>query len=330
MGRSDREDHELTEEMPSNYPLKISEATLNEIIENSEAIPADRISGSLSRLNNLYALAVFYIRASSRGARSELNLAIKDLRREIKHLNDALQFHSWIFEPMRLAAVDKWLQEKSRSTDPMPSQANALANPMESLADLDQSLKQVTDALDHLKDMAQHYDGLEGSLNADLLDWISGNGDGTGQLVRAELSTYFAKGGQIGADTLILRNIAQLYEYAFDRRFSINSVAHTTKYNEELGQLLDSAEDEATVPRQLISDYSGPEIDFVSAVIHSLKLRNAFLRQSTDDPKDRRLISLTGERSATDLELANRIGDLWKNDLRRLNKAAGGLNSRQQ
>jgi hypothetical protein len=303
----------------------VTEDTLNEIIGRSEPIPAERFSRTLEMLQALYGLAFFYIRVSSRQVRTDLAKGIKDFRREIKQLDAALSHHRWILEPLRLATLDKWLHEKLQSHTSTTSRVSELIHPSQIVVDLEASLKQLTIALTYLERMVQYYDRLTGSAN--LLEWITENGVGQGQFVRAELSSYFAKGGGINADTRILRNIAELYKYAFEREFSIDSAVSSAKYNEELGDLFLASNEPSKIPRKLISDYSGPALDFACAVIHSLQLRAAFLRQPSDDRWDRRNISLLGKRAATDLELSNKIGDLWTADMKRTRKASKSVNS---
>jgi hypothetical protein len=293
------------------YYLEVTEDTLDEIV-GSEQIPAERRSRAVQMLKFLYDVAFFHLRVSSRQVRTELDKGVKNIRREVEQLSDALARHRWILEPLRLATFDKWLHEKSQSHNPAQSK-DKLLHPPQIVCDLEESLEQLTTAFTYLEKMVHDYDRPKGS--ADLLKWITENGDGQGQFVRAELSTYFAKGGGINADTLILRNISELYRYLFEREFSINSAIGSVNYNRELGEL--QSEYPLKRPRELISDYSGPSLDFACNVLWSLQLEAAFLPQPSDDPLDHRKISLLGERSATDVELSNRIGDLWTADKKR-------------
>src|SRR3954470_2518109 len=139
MGGTDRKDHKLIDRVLPAYPLQISEATLAEIAEHSEAIPNERLSGALTMLTTLYALAHFHALTSSRKVRSDLDLGIKDLLHEVRRLDCALQLHRWIFDPMHLASVDKWMQAPPQRLDAMESRSVA-RNPLETLAYLEDLL----------------------------------------------------------------------------------------------------------------------------------------------------------------------------------------------
>jgi hypothetical protein len=184
------EDYKLNDEVLNHSPLIISETTLKEIMDNSDVIAPERLPETLERLNTLYALAVFYIRTSSRKVRTDFNKGISDLQRDIKQLSNSLDVHRWMFEPMRLAVLDDWFREKSQNADSALGTIKKPNNPLNNLADVHEPLEELANSLARLENMAQHYDRLNDGW--DLLNWVRANGLGTAQIVRAELSSYFA------------------------------------------------------------------------------------------------------------------------------------------
>src|SRR4051794_14726713 len=162
-------------------------------------------------LTTLYSSAHFHALTSSRKVRSDLDFGIKDLLHEVRQLDCALQLHRWIFDPMHLASVDKWMQANPQRLDAMESRS-VPRNPLETLAYLEDLLEQLTDGLKDLQHDAGAFDRID--TQSALLSWIGQNRGEVGHRVRVELSSYLAK-SRIGADTLIIRNIAELYEYAF-------------------------------------------------------------------------------------------------------------------
>lgn len=295
---------------------RISETTLDEFFGGSEEIPPERIPGTVSRLRTLCALAAFYARVSSREVRTDLAKGTKALQKKIKELDSVLDNHSWIFSPLSLAVEDKRLLENGRDLKIKIDSSETIFNPWLAVANIDEPLKQLAGALAYLEQMIQCYDALA-STHTDLLTWVTEHNTVAGQFVRAELASYLAKGGGIGVDTLILRNIAQLYRFAFNSGFSINSAIGTAKYNDELGELRLDPACAGKTNRELLSDYDGPSLNFASDIICSLELESLFLPHSPNYREKHRDLTWTGGATINYLVLSNRLGDLWTNDIRR-------------
>lgn len=295
---------------------RISKTTLDDFFGGSETIPPERIPGTVSRLRTLCAIAAFYARVSSREVRTGLAKGTKALQKTIKELDNALDNHSWIFEPLSLAVEDKRLLENGQGPEIETISCETVSNPWNAVANIGEPLKQLAGALAYLKQMIQCYDALA-STNTDLLTWVAEHKTVAGQFVRAELASYLAKGGGVNVDTLILRNIAQLYRFAFDSEFSISSAIGTAKYNDELGELRLDPACAGKTNRELLSDYDGPSLNFASDIICSLQLESLFLPHSPASREKRHDLTWTDGAPLNYLELSNRLGDLWTNDIRR-------------
>lgn len=318
-------------------PHDLLETILDQIQANRE-IPPEKLIGTIDRLELIYSLAIFHKQYSSRQMRSDLDLATNDLLREIRKLQVTLRNSEWMVEPLRLVAVHAWI-ENERSKPPSTETRRAdLVMPSDSIQQLETPLNELTEALVHLQDTAKEYD-LLGNDSA-LLKWIERGNTETGQLVRAELSTYFQKGGGIKPDTLIIRHVAELYEYVFDQKFSVTSSAGKVSYENKLGEIALERLNAGVDSRENISrpsQYEGPALRFACVVINCLGLQNIFspleTRNSDDDAaltnykeNRNRMFALQG-REVPDKRLADRIGHIWKNDAKRKRRASRSSDS---
>lgn len=312
-------------------PHDLLEKVLDQIQANRE-IPPEKLIGTTDRLELLYSLAVVHQQYSSRQMRSDLDLATKDLLREIRKLQATLRNTAWMEEPLRLAAIHAWTESK-RQQSSAQTERTELFIPSDGLQQIEQPLNQLTETLAHLQDTASDYD-LLGDDSA-LLKWIERGNTDTGQLVRAELSTYFKKGGGIRPDTLIIRRIAELYEHAFDQKFSVTSSAGKVSYEEKLGDLaLDGLDTGADSSKKVSKppQYEGNALRFACVVINCLGLQNIIIPLETRNPADdatatddkenyNRTFALQG-RSVPYERLADRVGHIWKNEAKRKRKAS--------
>jgi len=320
-------------------PHDLLEKILDKIKANRE-IPPEKLNGTIDRLEILYSLAVVHQQYSSRQMRSDLDLATKDILREIRKLQATLRNAAWMAEPLRLAAIHAWTENKRPQTSAQTGRTE-LVIPSDSLQRIEQPLNELTRTLVHLQDTARDYDLLGG--DSALLNWIGQGNTETGQLVRAELSTYFKKGGGIKPDTLIIRHIAELYEYAFDQKFSVTSSAGKASYEEKLGDLeLEGLDTRADSPKRVSRppQYEGNALRFACVVINCLGLQNIIVPYEQSDlgyepsvTGDRepdkydlinynRTFALRG-RSVPYQHLADRIGHIWKNEAKRERRASG-------
>ncbi|WP_157790876.1 hypothetical protein [Bradyrhizobium elkanii] len=312
-------------------PHDLLERTLDKIQANRE-IPPEKLVGTIDRLEILYSIAIVHQQYSSRQMRSDLDLATKDILREIRKLQATLRNTAWMAEPLRLAAIHAWTENK-RPQSSAQTRRTELVVPSDSLQQIEQPLNDLTETLVHLQDTVRDYD-LLGDDSA-LLKWIGQGNTETGQLVRAELSTYFKKGGGIKPDTLIIRHIAELYEYAFDQKFSVTSSAGKAAYENRLGKLeLEKLNNEADSRESSSrpSQYEGNALRFACAVINCLRLQNIIVPLETRSPADdppvtndkenyNRAFALQG-RSVPYQHLADRIGHIWKNEAKRKRRAS--------
>lgn len=322
--------------MAGTGPLKLPQDLLDHLLDQiqvSREIPPEKLVGTIDRLEFLYSLAIFHKQYSSRQMRSNLDLATNDLLREIRKLQTTLRNTAWMAEPLRLEAVHTWIENSRSEPSSTETRSADLVMPSDSIQQLETPLNELTEALVHLQDTAKEYD-LLGNDSA-LLEWIEQGSSEMGQLVRAELSTYFQKGGGIKPDTLIVRHIAKLYEYAFDLKFSVTSSVGKVSYlnkvgNLDLQKLTPGAASRENISRP--SQYEGPALRFACAVINCLGLQNIVFpleaRNPDDDPavtnykeNHNRMLALQG-REVPDKQLADRIGHIWKNDAKRKRQAS--------
>ena len=87
--------------------------------------------------------------------------------------------------------------------------------------------------------------------------------------IRNELVPHFRKRGGIGPDTTAVRRIAEIYEFAFERRFSINP--------RETYERSDVKIDLSNQAR-----YSGRSVKFACAVVKALKITASSCRTRTN------------------------------------------------
>jgi hypothetical protein len=289
-------------------------------LQSIEAVPAAKLAGARRRLCLLYSLAALQQTYSSRQIRSELDIAAKDLNREVDQLRDTLRYRAWFIErPLQLAASDLRSQERRSRAIPEPVE---LISPSCVAEELEEALVQLTRVLAHFKAMADSFDKIE-QTDAGLLEWIEQGSHLVDRQVRAELSTYLTKGGRgLKPDTLILRHIRHLYEYIYDRDFSIKAIS-TVELEKRIGARnlarLDSQLDEGD---EAIARYEGAGVVFAATIIKSLGLQGCFIAADRDTV-DGKLYSyeqaLAG-RPVNSTELVNRIGHTWKNDRQRRSK----------
>ncbi|WP_316186487.1 hypothetical protein [Bradyrhizobium sp. SZCCHNRI2014] len=300
----------------------ISENTVDQILAAMRNPPKIARSKWPQLTNLLYELIILVHtehRLSSMNTRTKLDKTLKPLLRDVASLRRRIgeeELH-WMNKLLSVAALDLYVKS-AKSTD--PHDAKRYVPPHDILEQTEGPLREFERLLDHLCDMIEQFDRVD---PGEYYNWIGSAGSKREVYVRNEVVPHFRKRGGVGPDTIAVRQIATIYEYAFDKRFNVNSVEDTPGYQRQR-----AARVKATLPR-----YSGRAVDFSCAVIKALQLEGFFAAyaqdRSTTEKKQRedqhesrewKRASALMERRISEVHLINRVGDIWTNDSRRSKK----------
>lgn len=301
--------------------LYITENTLDEILATMGdplAIAPSKHQGTIERLRELYLAVHTEHRLAPMNTRTKLDKTLKPLLRQSLDLqrrigDDEIQ---WMNKILSIAALDLRLKSKKSGTS---SEKGAYIPPPDILQRTESALNDFSKLLNHLRTMMDQFDELGPEEYA---EWIRSPGTEKEVYVRNEITPHFRKRGGIGADTIAVRHIAEIYEFAFERPFSVNWRDSYKRSDAEI--------DSSNQPRY----YSGESVKFACAVVKVLKIGGIIVPltekylSATEPDLDKSQLdisALSRERAfageaVRESWLVNRIGDLWLNDSRRQEK----------
>ncbi|MBR1240261.1 hypothetical protein JQ620_09005 [Bradyrhizobium sp. AUGA SZCCT0274] len=299
--------------------LYITENTLDEILATmSDPLPIvpDKRPEIIERLRELYLAVHIEHRLAPMNTRTKLDKTLKPLLRQSLDLqrrigDDEIQ---WMNKILSITALDLYVQSKKAGA---LSKKDTYIPPQDILERTEQSLSDFSKLLSHLCNMMDQFDELEPK---EYPIWIGNAGTEREMYIRNEIVPHFRKRGGIGPDATAVRRISEIYEFAFERPFSINP-----REPYERGDVDSSNQ----------ARYSGRSVKFACAVVKALKidgiivpLTDKYLADTEPDADKSKLdlSALSRERAfageaAAESWLINRIGDLWINDSRRQEKA---------
>lgn len=301
--------------------LYISESTLDEVLAGMRdplPLAQDKRPQIVKRLRDMYLAVHIEHRLAPMGTRTDLDKALKPLLRQSLDLQRRIgdEEIQWMNKILSVAALDRYVQSKKSGAS-----SNTYVPPPNILERTESALSDFSKLLEHLCNMIDHFDKLDPNEYA---EWIGSAETEREVYVRNEITPHFRKRGGLGPDTIAVRHIAEIYEFAFERQFSINP---RENYKRD--------DDDVEIDPSMLARYSGKAIEFACAVAHVLKIGGIFVPYREKDPSAihpngqsridvlalNREMALAGERVAEG-RLINRIGDLWINDSRRQRKAA--------
>lgn len=300
--------------------LYITENTLDEILatmSNPLPIAPDKRPEIIEHLRQLYLAVHIEHRLAPMNTRTKLDKTLKPLLRQSLDLqrrigDDEIQ---WMNKILSIAALDLYVQSKKAGA---PSKKDTYIPPQDILERTEKSLGDFSKLLSHLCAMIDEFDELEPK---EYPIWIGNAGTERETYIRNEIVPHFRKRGGIGPDTTAVRRIAEIYEFAFERPFSINPREPYERGNVEIGSSKQAR-------------YSGRSVKFACAVVKALKidgiivpLTDKYLSDTEPDADKSQLdlSALSRERAfageaVAESWLINRIGDLWIIDSRRQEK----------
>jgi hypothetical protein len=298
--------------------LYISESTLDEILASMrDPLPIGRDGRPqiIERLRDLYLTVNIEHRLAPTNTRTALDKALKPLLRQTLDLQRRIgddEIH-WMNKILSIAALDLYVQSKnsqvsSRNYTPPPNILQSAENALSDFSRL----------LNHLCTMIDQFDELNPGRYA---EWIGSAGTEKEMYIRNEVTPHFRKRGGVGPDTIAVRHIAEIYEFAFGRPFSPNPI-----------EVYERGHDDDT---SKLARYSGRAVEFACAVVKTLKIggvlvpyteQNLSAMKQDIDQSELDISALNkelafGRENASKVRLINRIGDLWRNDSKRRRKA---------
>ncbi|MCW2189492.1 hypothetical protein AB7M45_002262 [Bradyrhizobium elkanii] len=310
-------------ETQNPFEPSISESTVDEVLATMRD-PQEVARDKWPRIADLFRQLVLVVhtehRLSSMNTRTKLDKTLRPLLRDVSSLRRRIGDDElyWMNKLLSVAALDLYV----KSTN--PDEPNRYVAPHDILEHTVAQLSDFERLLNHLFDMIEQFDRVD---PGEYYTWIGSAGSKREVYIRDEVVPHFRKGGGIGPDTIAVRRIAGIYEYAFDRRFNVNSIDDTLGYLKRRDDR-DARGVKANLPR-----YSGPGIEFSCAVIKALQLDGFFSaygqdkstlekkqREDQHGPPDWKRASALMERQISEVQLINRIGDIWRNDSKRSKK----------
>jgi hypothetical protein len=312
----------------TQYPFEpsISESTVDEVLA-AMGDPPEVAHDKRPQIVNLFRELILVVhtehRLSSMNTRTKLDKTLRPLLRDVASLRRRIgddELH-WMNKLLSVAALDLYVKSKKSADTP---DATRYVPPNGILEQTEGPLRNFERLLKHLCDMIEQFDQVDSS---EYYTWIGSAGSHREVYIRDEIVPHFRKRGGVGPDTIAVRGIADIYEYAFDRPFNVNSIEDTPRYQQQRDKL-DAGGIKATPPR-----YAGSAISFSCAVIKALQLEGFFAAYSQDrttiekteredqlePPEWKRASALMG-RQISEPHLINRVGDIWTNDSRRRKK----------
>ncbi|MGY4156309.1 hypothetical protein ACVINW_002151 [Bradyrhizobium sp. USDA 4461] len=313
-------------ETQNPFEPSISESTVDEVLATMRD-PQEVARDKWPRIADLFRQLVLVVhtehRLSSMNTRTKLDKTLRPLLRDVSSLRRRIGDDElyWMNKLLSVAALDLYVKS-TQSTN--PDEPNRYVAPHDILEHTVAPLSDFERLLNHLCDMIEQFDRVD---PGEYYTWIGSAGSKREVYIRDEVVPHFRKGGGIGPDTIAVRRIAGIYEYAFDRRFNVNSIDDTLGYLKRRDDR-DARGVKANLPR-----YSGPGIEFSCAVIKALQLDGFFSaygqdkstlekkqREDQHGPPDWKRASALMERQISEVQLINRIGDIWRNDSKRSKK----------
>lgn len=309
------------------FETSISESTVDEVLAAMRD-PPQMSRDKWPQIANLFRELVLNVhtehRLSSMNTRTKLDKTLKPLLHDVASLRRRIgddELH-WMNKLLSVAALDIY-DKSTKSTDSYD--ATRYVSPNDVLENTEGAVRDFERLLNHLCDMIEQFDRVD---PGEYYTWIGSAGSEREMYIRGEVTPHFRKGGGIGPDTIAIRRIAEIYEYAFDRPFAITSLEGKPRYENERGEF-----DARNVRPVGLARYSGPGIEFSCAAIKALQLDGFFSAYAQDrlmpekkqaedqlEPRDWKRESALMERRISHVHLINRIGDIWRNDSKRRKK----------
>lgn len=290
----------------SLFGWMISDSTVDQVLAAMHTPPQlsnrDR-EHIVALLQELFLFVHSELQLSPSNTRTKLNKTLGGLLRDVTSLRRRIadEESSEFIKILSFAALDLYDQSKSSTR---ASEIARYVAPTDILDRTEQSLADLDKLLSHLRDMIKQFDRLG---PGEYFEWIGNAGSKRKMHIRGELLPHFRKRGGIGPDTIAVRLIAQIYEYTFDKRFNINSIEDTPRYQRERSNV------DTGGPKPNLARYSGSAVDFSCAVIEALHLQSIFAAYAQNRTTSGK------EQTISKASLINRIGDIWRNDTRRKN-----------
>ncbi|MBM7486726.1 hypothetical protein ACVWWI_000158 [Bradyrhizobium sp. USDA 3686] len=307
------------------FEPSISESTVDEVLAamgDPPEVAHDKRPQIASMFRELILVVHTEHRLSSMNTRTKLDRTLRPLLRDVASLRRRIgddELH-WMNKLLSVAALDLYVTSK-KSAD--TTDAARYVPPNDILEQTEGPLRNIETLLNHLCDMIEQFDRVDPS---EYYAWIGSACSKREVYIRDEVVPHFRKRGGISPDTIAVRGVAEIYKYAFDRPFNVNSIEDTPRYQQQRDKL-EARGIKATLPR-----YAGTAIRFSCAVIKALKLEGFFAAYSQDRkietaetedqlerPEWKRASALMGGH-ISETHLINRIGDIWTNDSRRRKK----------
>lgn len=318
--------HSNMSEAQYAFEPNISESTVDEVLDAMDDPPAvahDKRPQIAALFRELILVVHTEHRLSSMNTRTKLDKTLRPLLRDVTSLRrriDGDELH-WMNKLLSVVALDLYVTSKKSADTP---DATHYVPPNDILEQTEGPLRKFETLLNHLCDMIEQFDRVDPS---EYYTWIGSAGSKRELYIRDEVVPHFRKRGGIGPDTIAVRGIAEIYKYAFDRPFIVNSIEDTPRYQQQRGKH-DARGIKATLPR-----YAGTAIRFSCAVIKALRLEGFFAAYSQDrakietaetedqlEPPEWKRASALMDQHISEAHLINRVGDIWTNDSRRRKK----------
>ena len=310
----------MTSFFPSNVSRPIaSEKLAWRIVEKADndagcILGEGNIGVFVDGLIHLHSTVTIEGRRSSRATRIQVNNVLRSLTAKITPPQQIFE-HPLAAEVMYIA----WLDFQASS----PLAANETT-----FNTIHRSPRRISALVNHFQLRIAEFDQLNPSEQS---DWFFGGKCRRENATRKMLYPFLRRGRPESVDILAVRIIAALYELAYARRFAVVWKRPVPKgAGHKQGDF-----GAAASPRDQTSRYHGPGIRFACAVIDALQLSNYFAfyrsenyirypanrRSQYSDPKLDRQQRLDSVESGLDNLVANRIGDAWKNESRKIRRA---------
>jgi hypothetical protein len=336
----------------SIFDRLITEETVNDIFaamasDYSPMIDHAKRSEILRRLRNLYSVVFAEHKLSSMQTRTDLDKALKPLLHDTRSLQQRIKEDNiqWMNKLLSVVALDSYLASSKKTAKVGRRKQGTYVPPPEILEETAKQLGYLSTLLEHLCDVVEQFDRLDPDQH---LTWAFSAATEKEQYIREELLPYIRKRGGVGPDTLTIVHIAEIYEYVFEKPFSVVSNYGKPADQKKRGDIeAGIAEPLANGKLPQLNDlprYSGTAVEFVCAVIYELKLGGLIVPLTEDDlppiPDDAghglnkaEYYDLAGKNRARAFNgepisasrLINRVGDLWTNHSKRTKRSPVNL-----
>lgn len=293
--------------------------------------------------DNLRALGNIITQASA--PLSQLSEPIAHDVNEMKAIVDAwtAQLDGRAEEPFRLAALDVYAEDKTRFRWPLQFDRTD-SSVCRFVERIEISLRAIEQIVAHLQHLIEEFDRLDPK-SPDLNEQIAWSNKCTAALgrdARKHLIPYLRnrKHGGPAPDTVLIRQIAELYQSIYGQRFRINGAETNDSYKRAASRIrnkLAATSETATLRSQDLVQYKvGASMKFACAIVNGLGLHSILFpftehelgfdplihgegdRPTDEDVKNyNRSLGPVLRAGISRVALVNKIGDIWKRDEKR-------------